>query len=59
MIRDLHSKALVETDTIELVRYRNEKKRQREIDELRRDVANLKSCINSLCETIKRVEDKT
>lgn len=58
MIRDPHSKALVETDTIELARYRNEKKRQREIDELKRDVVSLRSCINNLCETIKRIEDR-
>ena len=59
MIRDAHSKALVETDTIELARYRNEKKRQREIDELKRDVVSLRSCINNLCETIKRIEDRS
>jgi Mg2+ and Co2+ transporter CorA len=58
MIRDPHSKALVETDTVELARYRNEKKRQREIDELRREVVSIKSCINNLCETIKRIEDR-
>lgn len=59
MIRDAHSKALVETDTIELARYRNEKKRQREIDELKMDVVSLRSCINNLCETIKRIEDRS
>lgn len=58
MIRDPHSKALVETDTVELMRYRNEKKRQREIDDLKKDVRSLRSCINNLCETIKRIEDR-
>ena len=59
MIRDSYSKALVETDTIELARYRNEKKRQREIEELKKDVVSLRSCTNNLCETIKRIEDRS
>jgi hypothetical protein len=58
MIRDPHSKALVETDTLELVRYRSEKRRQREIDDIKREVVSLRSCINNLCETIKRIEDR-
>lgn len=58
MIRDPHSKALVETDAIELARYRTEKKRQREIDDLKRDVVSLRSCINNLCEALKRIEDR-
>ena len=59
MIRDSYSKALVETDAIELARYRDEKKRQREIDDLQKDVVSLRSCINNLCETIKRIEDRS
>jgi DNA repair exonuclease SbcCD ATPase subunit len=59
MIRDPNSKALIETDTAELTRYRTEKKRQREIDELKRDMKSLRSCINNLCETIKRIEDRS
>lgn len=59
MMRDPHSKALVETDSIELTRYRVEKKRQREIDDLKRDVVSLRSCINNLCEALKRIEDRT
>lgn len=58
MIRDPHSKALVETDAVELAKYRTEKKRQREIDELKRDVVALRSCINNLCEALKRIEDR-
>ena len=59
MIRDSYSKALIETDAIELARYRNDKKRQREIDDLKKDMASLRSCINNLCETIKRIEDRS
>lgn len=58
MKRDPHSKALVETDAIELAKYRNEKRRQREIDELKRDVSTLRSCINNLCEALKKIEDR-
>jgi len=59
MIRDSYSKALVETDTTELQKYRKEKRREREFQELKRDVHVLKECINSLHDTIKKIEAKS
>ncbi len=56
MIRDNHSKALVETDITELQKYRKEKKREKELMDLKHDVRTLKECINSLAETIKKIE---
>jgi hypothetical protein len=58
MIRDKHSKALVETDIAELQKYRKEKKREKELLELKREVSSIKECINSLAETIKKIEAK-
>jgi hypothetical protein len=56
MIRDKHSKALIETDLSELQRYRKEKNREKELLELKREVNSIKECINSLVETIKKIE---
>ena len=56
MIRDMHSKALIENDITELQKYRKEKKRDRELTELRIEVRSLKECINSITETIKKIE---
>lgn len=56
MIRDRHSNAILETDTLELQKYRREKNRDRELAQLKRDVAVIKECINSLRETINKIE---
>jgi hypothetical protein len=58
MTRDEYSKALIETDTSELQKYRREKKREKEFQELKRDVDDIKACINSLNATIRKIEAK-
>jgi hypothetical protein len=56
MIRDSHSKALVETDVTELQKYRREKMREKELREIKSDIESLKVCINKLYETVKKIE---
>lgn len=56
MIRDRHSNAILETDVLELQKYRREKNRDKELAQLRRDVAYIKECINNLRETINKIE---
>jgi len=56
MIRDRHSNAILETDVLELQKYRREKNRDKELAQLRRDVACIKECINNLRETINKIE---
>jgi len=56
MIRDTHSKALIETDITELQKYRKDKKRDREMLEIKKEISSLKVCINNICETIKKIE---
>lgn len=56
MIRDTHSKALVETDLSELQKYRKDKRKEKEFQELRQEVYSLKLCINNLNEAIKKIE---
>jgi cell fate (sporulation/competence/biofilm development) regulator YlbF (YheA/YmcA/DUF963 family) len=58
MIRDIHSKALVETDVTELQKYRKEKKKDREISQLKEDVNTLRICINNLCDKIQKLESR-
>jgi predicted RNase H-like nuclease (RuvC/YqgF family) len=58
MIRDSHSKALVETDVTELQKYRREKKKEKEFQQLKEEVHSLRVCINSLNDTIKKLEGK-
>jgi hypothetical protein len=58
MIRDKHSNALIETDLIELEKYRKQKSRDREFQDLKREVHSLKVSINNLCATIQKIEDR-
>jgi hypothetical protein len=56
MIRDSHSKALLETDAIELQKYRREKKQDREIETIKRDLMLIKSSINRINDMLEKVE---
>ena len=56
MIRDSYSNALLETDVLELQKYRREKNRDKEMAQLKRDVASIKECINILRNTISKIE---
>jgi hypothetical protein len=56
MIRDSHSKALIETDITELQKYRKEKKREKELVQLKNEIDSIKKCINNMAETIKNIE---
>lgn len=56
MIRDTYSNAILETDYVELQKYRREKNRDKELAQLKRDVASIKECINSLRDTISKIE---
>jgi hypothetical protein len=56
--RDIHSSALIETDIVELQKYRKEKKRDLEMAEIKKEISSLKDCINNICELIKKIEAK-
>lgn len=58
MIRDAVSNALLETDAEELQKYRREKRRDREILQLREELKVAFECINRLNETVKRLEQR-
>lgn len=58
MIRDSHSKALIETDVKELQKYRREKKREKEFQQLKDEVDSLKIGINNIYNSIKKLESK-
>jgi hypothetical protein len=58
MIRDTNSKALLETDTQELKRYRADKRRERELQDLRTEVKMLSECINRIEQTVLRIESR-
>jgi hypothetical protein len=59
MIRDAHSNALIEVDRTALDKYRREKQRIKQINELRKDVADLKQTVANICKIIdKIVEEK-
>jgi hypothetical protein len=56
MIRDTYSKALVETDVIEVQKYRKEKQRDREFQAMKKDLNDIKMCINRMSTTLQRLE---
>lgn len=58
MIRDTVSNALLETNADDLQKYRREKKRDREILQLREELKSAFECINRLNETVKRLEQR-
>jgi hypothetical protein len=58
MIRDSYSGALLETDLIELEKYRKEKKREKEFSVLVKEVQTLKQSVENLKITIKNIEAK-
>jgi hypothetical protein len=58
MIRDAHSKALIETDTIELHKYRREKRQEKDMQNLKVEIHQLKECINRLGIKIRELENK-
>jgi hypothetical protein len=58
MIRDTHSKALIETDIVELQKYRKEKRRDKEMSDLKTEIRSLKECINSIVKKLEKIEAK-
>ena len=55
MIRDPSSHALIVTDKAALDKYRREKRRIQEFDQLRRDVAGLQEKIDHICMIIDQL----
>jgi len=58
MIRDTTSRALLETDVMELKRYKAEKKREKELRDLRNEVRTLGECINRIELTVAKIESR-
>lgn len=58
MIRDSYSNALLETDVLELQKYRREKNRDKEVAQLKRDILTIKEAINNLAQTLNRIENR-
>lgn len=58
MIRDDHSKALLSVDKSALDKYRMEKQRARQIDQLRKDVADLQKQVSNICQIIDRITEE-
>lgn len=56
IVRDTYSKALLETDVVELQKYRNDKRKDKEMNQLKKEIESLKMCINNLKETVKKLE---
>jgi hypothetical protein len=55
MMRDVGSNALVSTDKAALDKYRIEKQRVRQIDQLRKDIADLQEKVSNICMIIDRI----
>jgi len=58
MIRDSYSKALVATDVNELQQYRSQKKRERELLQIKEDIKSIKNCINRMSESLEKLESR-
>lgn len=59
MIRDTNTNAILSTDKAALDKYRMEKQRVVQIEQLRKDVAQLQDTVRNICKVIdKIVEEK-
>ena len=58
MIRDNYSKALLETNTTDLQKYRREKFRERELDAMKKDIASIKRSIKNINQTLENLDIK-
>ncbi len=58
MIRDSYSKALLETDVTALDKYRMERQKVKEIQQLRKDVAALQDTMRHICQIIDRITEE-
>lgn len=56
MIRDDISKALINNDVEGLNKYKMERERVRKIEQLSKEVSEIKSVLNLICEKISRIE---
>lgn len=58
MIRDSYSNAVLSTDRAALDKYRMEKQRVKQIDQLRKDVADLQETVSNICKIIDRITEE-
>lgn len=58
MIRDTHSNAIISTDRTALDKYRMEKQRVRQIEQLRKDVAELQNTVVNICKILDRITEE-
>lgn len=58
MIRDSYSNAVLSTDRAALDKYRMEKQRAKQIDQLRKDVADLQETVSNICKIIDRITEE-
>lgn len=58
MIRDVNTNAVLSTDRAALDKYRIEKQRVVQIEQLRRDVAQLQDTVKNICKVIDRITEE-
>lgn len=56
LIRDEKTKALLNNDVMSLNKYKLERDRIRKIDSLAKEVKEIKSILNSVCERLDKIE---
>lgn len=55
MIRDSHSQALVSVDAVALDKYKQERQRVNQINQLRKEVADLQHKVRDICDIIDKI----
>ena len=58
MIRDANTNAVLSTDKTALDKYRMEKQRVRQMEQLRRDVADLQQTVSNICKVIDKITEE-
>ena len=58
LIRDEHSKAVLNTDIAALNKYKKERALYRQVESLSRELHVVKKCLNDICEKLDKIESK-
>lgn len=58
MIRDQKSKALINDDVAALNKYKMERDRVRRIENLSKEVVEMRKILNEVCEKLERIESR-
>ena len=56
--RDEHSQAILNVDAEALNKYKRERSYYRKVDQMQKDINEIKKCISSMCQRMEKIESR-